>query len=345
MRSLSALLAATVFAGLLGAPADLAQAAPQIKELAKNVYQNLYGIAVDASGVYVTGSTSMMRGFTVAPASGVVGVIPLAGGSVSTLYSASNYAGSGHVVPLGLATNGAGTLYWADPDAGPGTGASLFSASTTGGTPTQFFGTCCGPSVLPGDGIGVALSTTGTLYFSDGTGGRAGYFSPGSSTPVQIGPTRYTPAFLTESWSQATVSGSKLFLADSGQQRGDNGSTNVQVIDDESASVTPAITWIKTNGAGGFHTLSQGVIPNPQGIVAAGGKLYVTSGNTIWTVNATTGAATVLVSSPKFMDLQGIAFYAGFLYVADSQNTYGPFVSGVATATQDLPGVVWRVKP
>jgi len=61
-------------------------------------------------------------------------------------------------------------------------------------------------------------------------------------------------------------------------------------------------------------------------------------------VNQGTGVAKVFVKSDKFLDLQGIAYYNGYLYVADSQNTYGAFVSGSATATKDLPGVVWKVK-
>jgi len=320
-----------------------AQAAPRVTALATNVYANLYGITVDASGVYVTGSTGAIRSFAVAPASGVIGMIPLTGGTVTTLYSSTNYAGSGHVSPMQIASNGAGTLTWADPDAGPGTGASFFSGSTAGGAPNQFFGICCGPGVLPGDSIGVALSA-GTLYFTDGTGGRAGYFAAGSTTPVQIGPTVYTPDFSTEAWAQTAVANKKMFLALSGQQRGDNGSAAAQVIDDESAVVTPSVGWIATNGVGGFHTLSTGIIPSPQGIVAVGKALYVTSGNTIWTVNQTTGATKVFLKSDKFLDLQGIAYYQGYLYVADSQNSYGPFVNGVATATKDLPGVVWKVK-
>jgi hypothetical protein len=330
-------------AAILVAACGTAQAAPKITELAKGVYQNLYGIAVDASGVYVTGSTAAVRSFTVAPASGVIGAIPLAGGSVTTLYSTTNYAGSGHVAPLGLATNGAGTLTWADPDAGPSTGASFFTGATTGGTPDQFFGICCGPSVFPGDGIGVALSG-GTTYFSDGTGGRVGYFAPGSTTPVQIGTTVYTPDFNTEAWAQTTVANKKVFLAISGQARGDGGTSSVQVVYDITATVTPTVSWIATNGVGGFHVLSTGTIPNPQGIVAVGKNLYVTCGNTIWVVNQGTGVAKVFVKSDKFLDLQGIAYYNGYLYVADSQNTYGAFVSGSATATKDLPGVVWKVK-
>jgi len=141
--------------------------------MASNVYQNLYGIAVDSSGIYVTGATGPIRDFAGTYTLGVVGSIPLAGGTVKTLYNSTNYPGSGHVSPMQIATDGAGNLYWADPDAGPSTGAAFYQASTTGGTPNQFFGVCCGPTVLPGDSLGVALdSTTGTLYFSDQTGGR-----------------------------------------------------------------------------------------------------------------------------------------------------------------------------
>jgi hypothetical protein len=325
----------------LASPA--AQAA-RVTLLAKNVYQNLFGIAVDSSGIYVTGSTGPVRDFAGTYTSGVVGYIPLTGGTVTTLFSKSSYPGSGHTSPMQIATDGAGHLYWADPDAGPSTGASFYEGSTAGGTPNQFFGICCGASVFPGDSLGVSLDvTTGAIFFSDMTGGRAGYFTSGSNTPVQIGATRYSPAFDTEAFSQIVYTNGKLFLADSGQDRSGT-STNVQVKYDESAYLAPAITWIAADGTGGFQTLSSGIIPSPQGITANGNLLYVTSGDTIWQVNEKTGATKVLVTDTHWLDLQGIAYYNGYLYVVDSNNKFGAFSGGVSTATEDLKGKVWSVK-
>jgi hypothetical protein len=191
---------------------------------------------------------------------------------------------------------------------------------------------------LPGDGIGVAI-WGGDIYFSDGTGGRIGV-GPSGSSATQIGPTRYTPDFGTEAWSQIAISNGKIFIADSAQQRG--AQNGVTIVQDQSASITPAVRWISLDGTSGFQTLTT-KIPNPQGIVAVNSTLYVTSSNTIWEVNETTGKAKVLVTSPNFQDLQGIAYYKGALYVADSQNVFGPFSNGIASATQDSPGVVWKV--
>jgi hypothetical protein len=314
-----------------------------ITRLASNVYANIYGIAVDSTGVYVTGSTTAIRDFNGFPASGVIGVVKLTGGAVKTLYNSSNYPSqSGHVAPLGITTNGAGMLYWADPDAGPSTGASFIEGTGTGATATQFFGVCCGPGVLPGDGIGVSL-VSNTLYFSDGTGGRVGSFASTSSAPVQIGPTVYTPDFNTETYALTAVANGKIFLAQSGQQIAGDGSGH-QIILDRSPTVTSAILYISTSGGPVFKTLTT-AIPNPQGIAAAGNVLYVTTAHTIWEVSQANGHILGSLTNSRFVDLHGAAVYGNALYVADGQNTYGAFVNGTATVTQDLPGVIWKITP
>lgn len=329
------------FAAILSASLALpAQAAPVVTKFASNVYANLYGIAADSRGVYVTGSTGAIRNFA-SPSGGVIGRISFSNGVLKTLYSSSNYpTSSGHVAPFQIALNGPGILIWADPDAGPLTGASFNSGTTKGGAATQFFGICCGATVLPGDGIGIGESNN-DIYFSDGTGGRVGD-NPSVSSATQIGANRYAPSFDTEAWSQIVVSNGKIFLADSAQQRSVDGSGNQTVVD-QSASITPGVRWISVDGTSGFQTLTT-KIPNPQGITASGTRLYVTSSNTIWEVDQNTGKTKVLVTNDQFLDLQGITYFKGSLYVADSQNVYGPFSNGVATATQDLPGIVWKVE-
>jgi hypothetical protein len=310
-----------------------------VTKFASGLYQSLYAITTDGTNLYVTGATGVLRDFSGGPANGVIGSIPLAGGSLTTLYSSSSYASvSGHVVPLQIASRGS-KLFWADPDAGPSTGSSFIQGTSSGGTATQFFGNCCGAGVLPGDGIGIAV-TKRHIYFSDSTGGRIGV-DPSGSTATQIGPTRYTPDFATESWSQIAVANGKIFIADSGQQRGASGGK--AAIFDESASLAPGVRWISVDGSSGFQDLSVGKIPNPQGIVAVGKKLYVTSGHTVWSVNQNTGKTTKLVSQSTFKDLVGITYTNGSLYVADSQTVFGPFVSGVAEATKDRPGVIWKI--
>jgi hypothetical protein len=103
------------------------------------------------------------------------------------------------------------------------------------------------------------------------------------------------------------------------------------------------VRWISLDGSSGFQDLSIGKIANPQGIVAVGKKLYVTSGHTVWSVNQDTGRTKKLVSQSTFKDLVGITYANGALYVADSQTVFGPFASGVATATTDKPGVIWKI--
>jgi hypothetical protein len=329
---------------LAGLAAGTAQAAPVVTEVATHVFQNLYGITADASGVYVTGATGAIRDFNAHPLNGVIGFVPYTGGAVTTLYQNGNYpSGSGHIAPLQITTDGAGTLYWSDPDAGPSTGASFNSGTTAGGAATQFFGICCGPGVLPGDGIGLALAS-GSLYFSDGTGGRIGV-GPSGNSATQIGPTRYSPEFATEAWSQIAVANGKIFIADSAQQRSADATTDKTSVQDQSADITAAVRWISVDGTSGFQTLTT-KIPSPQGIVAVGNTLYVTSAHAVWTVNQRNGHVKRLIQSGKFLDLQGITWFGGALYVADSQNVFpAAFTGGYKIARRDLPGVIWKIVP
>jgi hypothetical protein len=313
-------------------------------KFATGLYQSLFGITTDGTRLYITGSTGLLRDFTNQPANGVVGSIPLAGGVLTTIYSSAKYAtSSGHVAPFQIARAGAGKLVWADPDAGSATGSSFVSGTATGTTPVQFFNICCGAGVLPGDGVGVAYQG-GHIYFSDGTGGRIGVDPTGSSA-TQLGPTRYTPDFNTESWSQIAVANGKVFIADSAQLRGAGSGADAgkEVIYDQSTSLSPGVRWISTDGTSGFHDLSVGRIPNPRGIVAVGGYLYVTSAHAVWRVNQTTRVTTKVISGARFKDLMGITYANGALYAADSQTVFGPFVSGIAVATSDTPGVIWKI--
>jgi hypothetical protein len=308
------------------------------------VYHQLYGLTSDSSALYVSGTTGGFRDFSGHYNDGVIGRLYFTGAhAVATLYSASKTypTSSGHISPFQLVRTGATGLLWADPDAGPGTGASFATGTITGGTATQIFGICCGPSVLPGDGIGVAAVGTNT-YFSDATGGRIGVLSGGSAT--QIGPTRYTPDFPTESWAQITVVNGVVYMADSGEYRGTD-SQGHALIYDVSSSLAPGVRWIGTAANSVFHDLSVVKIPRPAGITCVGPALYVTSGNTIWKVVIATGATSMWATDPRFKDLQGITFHAGAFYVADNQNVFGPFVSGIATSTSSGPGVIWKVVP
>jgi hypothetical protein len=329
---------------LAGIVAGTAQAAPVVTKLASNVYQNLYGITADKYGVYVTGATGAIRDFGQNPLNGVIGFVPYTGGAVTTLYQNGNYpGGSTHIAPFQITTDGAGTLYWADPDDGPGTGASFNSGSTTGMNASQFFGICCGPDALPGDGIGVALAS-GSLYFSDGTGGRVGV-GPSGSSATQIGPTRYAPDFSTEAWSQIAIAHGRIYFADSAQQRGADPATDKTDVQDQSASITPAVRWISIDGTSGFQTLTT-KIPSPQGIVAVQNTLYVTSAHAVWTISLSNGKVKKLVEIPQFLDLQGITWFHGALYVADSQNVFpAAFTGGYKIAKKDYPGVIWKIVP
>jgi len=334
-------MAAWLAAGFVAA-AMPAQAAT-VTAFATNLPQSLYGLTSDAQALYFTGATGALRAFNHGPDTGLLGQVSLANGGVTILYDKANYKSvSGHVTPMQLATDGAGKLYWADPDAGSGTGASFLSGTTGGAAPTQFFSICCGPGVLPGDSIGVALGG-GHLYFSDSTGGRVGV-DPSGSSATQIGPTRYAPDFNTAQYTQIAVGKGKIFLADSGQELGadDNG---VALEVDMSAYVTPGVRWISLDGSSGFVGLSVGKIDHPRGLVAVGKFLYVTGTSTIWKVNAATGKAQVFVHDKRFEDLQGITYVNGVFYVADSQTIYGPPVNGVAAATSDGPGIIWKVTP
>ncbi len=339
MKTSKLLARAAAVGAMLAGLAGGAQAVT-VTKFASGLYQSLYGLTTNGTDLFVTGANGILRDFSSDPANGVVGSIPIAGGSLTTLYSSSNYATvSSHVSPFGIATNGGQRLYWADADAGPATGSSFIQGTPSGSAPTQFFANCCGPGVLPGDGIGIAFAK-GHIYFSDATGGRIGV-DPSGSSATQIGPTRYTPDFSTESWSQIAVANGKIFIADSGQQRGASGGKAAVV--DESASLTPGVRWISIDGTSGFHDLSVGKIPNPQGIVAVGRKLYVTSARALWKVDQVTGKTTRLVTQSTFKDLMGITYANGALYVADSMTTFGPFSSGVAVATSDKPGVIWKI--
>lgn len=184
----------------------------------------------------------------------------------------------------------------------------------------------------------------GVLYFSDGTGGRIGA-GPTGSGATQIGPTRYSPDFSTEAWAQIAVVNGRIYIADSAQQRGADSTSDMPLIQDQSASIAPGIHWISLDGSSGFQTLTK-AIPSPQGIVAAGNTLYVTSAHAVWTVDLTTKKAAKLVASGQFLDLQGITWYNGALYVADSQNIFpANFTGGFKIATKDKPGIIWKIVP
>lgn len=319
-------------------------AAPTVTPFATGLPTSLYGITSDATRLYFTGATGALRNFNGDPTNGVVASIPLAGGPVTTLYSAGLYASaSGHVAPFQITTDGAGNLYWADPDAGPSTGASFIQGTAAGAAPVQFFGICCGPAVLPGDGTGLARGSDGLLYFGDGIGGRVGV-NPSGSSAVQIGPTRYGPDFNTEQFVQVAVAKGKIFIADSAEQRGATGA-GVAVLVDESAAITPGVRWISLDGSSGFVDLSVGRIGHPRGIVAKGKDLYVTSRNTVWKVKQDTGATSVFVKDRRFQDLQGITYANGAFYVLDSQTRFGAPVGDTAEATSDGPGKIWKIVP
>ncbi len=311
-----------------------------LTKVKSGLYQSLYGLTADSKYLYVTGATGALRDFA-NPGNGVIGKLPLAGGTLKTLYDGTNYAtSSGHVAPMLIATDGKGTFYWSDPDAGPSTGAAFLSAPGAGGSSTQFFGICCGPGVLPGDSSGVALSGS-HLYFSDMTGGRVGV-DPSGSSATQIGPTRYDPEFSTEEFAPIAILHDKIFIADSAESRAAD-SSGTAILYDVSAAIAPGITWISTDGSSGFHVLNA-TIGNPHGITVGGAYLYVTTATSIWKVNPTSGNAVRLpLSTGHFQDLQGIVYVNGALYVADSRTVYGPYSGGIATATSDGPGIIWKV--
>ena len=322
-----------------GADAD----AVTVTAFATHVYQQLYGLTTDGTALYVSGSTAGLRDYNGNFSAGVIGRIDFAQpGVLTTLYSSANYPTlTGHVTPLQIVADGAGGLQWADPDAGPGTGASFMAGTVTGGAASRTFATCCGPGVLPGDGIGVAIGATG-LYFSDATGGRMGLLAGGAT--AQIGSTRYTPDFATESWAQIVLVGSTLYMADSAQMRGVDSSGRAQIYD-VSATWPSGVRRISTDGTSGFVDVSVGKIDHPAGIVAVGGVLYVTSHNKVWQIVQSTGKTTVYAADKRFKDLQGITAAGGALYVADGQTSFGPFVGGIATAKKDGPGVIWKILP
>src|SRR5436305_12705333 len=58
-----------------------------VSRFASDLYQSLYGITTDGTNLYITGANGILRDFSNGPANGVVGSIPLAGGSLTTLYS------------------------------------------------------------------------------------------------------------------------------------------------------------------------------------------------------------------------------------------------------------------
>lgn len=327
---------------LMGLLACNAHAAT-VKPFANGLYTSLYGITTDGTALYVTGSTGVLRDFNGNPSSGAIGRLSLSGGAMSTLYTASNYSSqSGHVVPLQIAADGLGGLLWADPDAGPGTGAAFLKGDSVGTAPSQIFSICCGESVLPGDGVGVAVAA-GHLYFSDATGGRIAV-DPSGSSATQLGPTRIPPNFNTAAYAQIAVANGKVFIADSAELRfGSN--SGKQAMLDQSAYLLPGVRWISTDGSSGFQDLSLGKIDHPRGIVAVGSLLYVTSAKAVWSVDQTTGATQLVVKDKRFKDLQGITWANGALYVADSQTKFGPPVDGFSEATRDKPGRIWKVVP
>ncbi len=334
--------ACCVYIGLSTIACARAQTAPTLTMLASNVYQNLYGIAADKHGVYVTGATGILRDFSGHNDDGVVGVIPLAGGAVKTLYDKSNYpTQSGHVTPLQIATNGNGNLVWSDPEVGGGTGSGMVAGNFSGTTASLLFTTCCGAGAFPGDAVGAAMSG-GVIYFTDSTTGAVGLVSAGA--PTQVSVERYGPDFDQELFSQMAVVNHVAYLADSAlQPEDDNG---VQAYIDRSSQHPAGLTKVTATGSTQTFTVLTTKIPHPRGVVAVGNRLYVTSATTVWVVNPASGATKVFFHADMFKDLQGIAYYNGAFYVADSQNIYAPENgSQVIDAKVDRPGIVWKIAP
>lgn len=326
--------------GLL-ALAGLCQAAT-VSLFASRLYPSVYGLATDGSALYLSGATGPLRDFNSGPDTGVIGRLPLGGGRLVTLYDKTRYASaSGHVAPFQLAVDAAGGLYWIDPDAGSGTGAAILKGDTAGGSPTMIFSVCCGPGVLPGDGVGLAVAD-GHVYFSDATGGRVAV-DPAGSSATQIGPTRFNPDFNTAAYSQIAVANGKVFIADAALLRW--GEAGVQKEMDQSAVLAPGVRWISLDGSSGFVDLSVGRIAHPRGIVAVGRDLYVSDRNAVWKVSQRSGRTTLVVRDPRFQDLQGLVWAGGALYVLDSQTRFGAPSGTTRSALKDGPARVWRIVP
>ena len=141
--------------------------------------------------------------------------------------------------------------------------------------------------------------------------GRVHGLNPDGSGLAQIGPNRYGGFFSGAHENYIAVGDGTLFIAESGvpTAAGCAGQCNPGIYthsaSDLSGAFVPLFTGLPFAGDG------------PRGIAYGDGRIYVTQGDTIYSI-ATSGGALTLLTDPLFHSLRGLTYQDGALYVIDN---------------------------
>lgn len=222
--------------------------------------------------------------------------VPIGGGAAAQLYNAVN--------PIQIAVVGP-DLFWIDPNSGPVTDTQIWRAPKDGsGAATAIYtGSSSGQPIVDGSGLAADGSL---LYAADEYAGTVWRLATDGSGLTQLGPARYTAGFGPEHLNTVAADQGTLYIADFGQA---------------AYGIAPQVVSIATNGSG-FTTLASDLpLGHPLAIAVGNGKIFLTDAvatNTIWQVPIGGGTPTVYVSGTPFQQLNGLAFFNGSLYVADS---------------------------
>jgi hypothetical protein len=229
---------------------------------------------------------------------------PIGGGPLDALPGVSPSTGLAGMTIIG------DDLYWIDPNGDPDATA-IFKVPKTGGSITKVYsGFATGQPIVDG----ADLATDGSKLFSaDFVQGRVHSMDP--TTPVtnitQIGPNRYGGFFYGEHFNSIAFGEGTLFVYDTGHA----GVGAVQGIYTHDA-YDPSGSWSTLINDAPFEL-------GTLGFIAYGdGALYVTNGDTIYSILASGGPLTS-ITDPLFHDLKGITYNNGSLYVTDNYNSDG----------------------
>jgi hypothetical protein len=259
--------------------------------LSENPGIALSDITVDGTNMYFTASNRILSS-------------PVSGGTGTELYNSSSYRGSSTFI-YGITHIGS-DLFWGDAQSGPITDSQILKAPKSGAGPITpiYTGADVGQPIV--DIIG--LETDGTkLYAADAVQGRIHSLNPDGSGITQIGPNRWGGFFAGAHQQYIAIGDGNLFLAESAvaTAAGCFAECNSGVYSHSGGGSIPILTGLPFAGDG------------PRGIAFGNDTLFVTQGDTVFSIDPTSGDLNEFTST-EFHNLLGLTFDDGSLYVLDN---------------------------
>jgi hypothetical protein len=254
--------------------------------------------------------------------------MPISGGSLTTLYTSSQYSqsGAGNISSLTVVGN---DIYWADNQSGPATDTQILRAPKAGGgAPVAIYtGAFVGEPIVDATGI----TTDGTqLFIADAIQGRVHSMNLDGSDLTQIGPNRYGGFFGDARLNDIAYGSGALFVAQSAVKTSSSPPT---------APVTAALqTHSAIIGSGPWTDLavSPGFLGDgPRGIAFDAGTLYFTEGGSLYSISTAGGVRTEIVDPPGHT-YEGLTIFSGNAFIADN-TAQGAQIIRVGLTTQAVP--------